>query len=120
MKRILEWCSSIVGPCQIVSGDPRPDARSSTYRLQAGHGHCYLKLHRDRSCWDQEVHGYEQWAPVFGPSAPPLLALHEEEPLALLIGELAGTVLENVRLPAEQERTAWRTAGVKYRFTYMR
>jgi aminoglycoside phosphotransferase (APT) family kinase protein len=37
--------------------------------------------------------------------------VREEEPLALLIGELAGPVLENVRLPAEQERAVWRTAG---------
>jgi Ser/Thr protein kinase RdoA (MazF antagonist) len=61
--------------------------------------------------WGREVHGYEQWAPAFGAFAPPLLAVHEEEPLALLIGELPGAVLENVQLPVEQEQEAWRTAG---------
>ena len=35
---LLEWCSSIVGPCAIDSGDRRPDARSSTLRLQAVSG----------------------------------------------------------------------------------
>jgi hypothetical protein len=108
---ILEWCSSIVGPCQIASGDQRPDARSSTTRLRTRSGLCYLKLHQDRACWEREVHGYERWAPAFGPFAPPLLGVHEEEPLALLLGELSGTVLENVKLPVEKERAAWRTAG---------
>jgi Ser/Thr protein kinase RdoA (MazF antagonist) len=61
--------------------------------------------------WEREVHGYEQWAPVFGPHAPPLLAVRDEPPLALLIGELEGEVLENVQLPVDQERAAWRTAG---------
>jgi Ser/Thr protein kinase RdoA (MazF antagonist) len=61
--------------------------------------------------WGREVHGYEQWAPVFGAFAPPLLAVHEEEPLALLIGELPGRILEDVQLPIEQERAAWHRAG---------
>jgi Ser/Thr protein kinase RdoA (MazF antagonist) len=108
---ILEWCSSLVGPCQIVSGDQRPDARSSTTRLRTRSGDCYLKLHQDRACWEREVHGYERWAPAFGAYAPPLLGVHEEEPLALLLGELPGTILETVQLPADRERAAWRTAG---------
>jgi Ser/Thr protein kinase RdoA (MazF antagonist) len=61
--------------------------------------------------WEREVHAYEQWALAFGAFAPPLLGVHEREPLALLIGELEGVVLENVQLPLDQEREAWRTAG---------
>ncbi len=80
-------------------------------RLRTGSGHCYLKIHRDRTCWEREVHGYERWAPAFGAFAPPLLAVHEEEPLALLLGELPGAILETLQLPANRERAAWRTAG---------
>ena len=57
------------------------------------------------------MHGYERWAPAFGAYAPPLLGVHEDEPLALLLGELPGAILETVQLPADRERAAWRTAG---------
>lgn len=108
---LLNWCTSILGPHQIVSSAQRPDARSATSRLRTRSGGCYLKVHRDRAMWAREVHAYEQWAPVFGPYAPSLLAVREEPPLALLIGELKGQILEQVQLPVEQERSAWRTAG---------
>jgi Ser/Thr protein kinase RdoA (MazF antagonist) len=112
MTDVLQgWCTTILGPHEILSGSQRPDARSGTSRLRTRAGHCYLKVHRDPAMWAHEVHAYERWAPIFGPHAPPLLAVREEPPLALLIGELQGQVLENVQLPVERERAAWRAAG---------
>jgi aminoglycoside phosphotransferase (APT) family kinase protein len=105
------WCLAVLGPFEALSGAQRPDDRSGTSRLRTRTGHCYLKVHHDRAMWEREVHAYERWAPVFGPHAPPLLGVREEPPLALLIGELEGQVLENVQLPVECERAAWRTAG---------
>lgn len=110
-RAILAWCSFVVGPCQVVSGSQRDDGRSSLSRLQTASGYTYLKVHQDRAMWEREVHGYERWAPAFGAFAPPLLAIHEDEPLALLIAELPGAILENVQLPVEQERAAWHRAG---------
>jgi aminoglycoside phosphotransferase (APT) family kinase protein len=111
MSHLLDWCATLLGPCQILSGSERPDARSGVSRLRTRAGHAYLKVHQDPEMWAREVHGYERWAPLFGPHAPPLLGVREEPPLALLIGELKGQVLEKVRLPAERERAAWRAAG---------
>ena len=111
MDRILEWCSSIVGPCEIVSGDRRFHRRTSVYRLRSPSGYCYLKVHRQRSSWEREAHGYEQWAPAFGVYAPRLLPLHEDEPLALLVGELPGEVMDDAHLPTNLEATAWHAAG---------
>ncbi len=48
---------------------------------------------------------------MFGNSAPRLLGVRENRPLALLIEELPGQVLEKLELPVEQERAAWRMAG---------
>jgi Ser/Thr protein kinase RdoA (MazF antagonist) len=112
MNRELQaWCLALLGPFEALSGVQRPDERSGTSRLRTRTGSCYLKVHHDRAMWAREVHAYERWAPVFGPHAPPLLAVREEPPHALLIGELEGEVLENVQLPVERERAAWRTAG---------
>jgi aminoglycoside phosphotransferase (APT) family kinase protein len=110
-ETLQDWCAAILGPYEIASGNQRPDARSGISRLRTRTGHCYLKVHRDREMWACEVHAYERWAPVFGPHAPPLFAVRDEPPLALLIGELEGQVLENVKLPIDRERAAWRTAG---------
>jgi Ser/Thr protein kinase RdoA (MazF antagonist) len=111
LSEILRWCSSILGPCEVVSGSQRDDARSLLSRLRTGAGYCYLKVHRDRAMWEREVYAYEQWATVFGACAPPLLGVHEGVPLALVIGELEGAVLQNVQLASEREREAWRAAG---------
>ena len=110
-KAVLDWCASVVGPCKVVSGDMRFHGRAMVWRLQATSGRYYAKIHHEKSSWETEVHGYEQWAPAFGSFVPQLLAVHEEEPLALLVSELPGEVMEKVKLPASKERMAWRDAG---------
>lgn len=111
LQTILEWCSSVVGPCEIASGDQRFHGRTMVWRLRTRSGCCYLKLHRQMSSWEREVHGYERWAPAFGAFAPRLLAVHEEEPLALLVSALPGKVMDDVQLSARQEESAWHAAG---------
>ncbi len=111
--KAMAWCASVLGPVEVVSDASREHAgqRAAAYRLRTSSGGCYLKTHRDRSHWENEVHAYEQWAPAFGNFAPQLLAVHAEEPLALLIGELPGTVLEDVQLSPLQAQSVWRAAG---------
>lgn len=109
--RVLAWASTMVGTYEIVSGAQRPDGRSSISRLRTSSGFCYLKVHEQRDTWAQELHGYERWADAFEGFAPSLLGVHEEAPLALIIGELPGAVLKDVDLPVEQERAVWRSAG---------
>jgi aminoglycoside phosphotransferase (APT) family kinase protein len=113
MQEILDWCASILGPFEVVSDDTRdhPGKRVAACRLRARSGDYYVKLHRDPVHWNYETHGYEQWAPAFGKFAPRLLAVREEAPLALLISELPGKILDEVKLTAAQERAVWQTAG---------
>jgi Ser/Thr protein kinase RdoA (MazF antagonist) len=85
--------------------------RAAAHRLRISSGDCYVKTHRDRSHWENEVHAYEQWAPAFGDFAPRLLAVRAEEPLALVISELPGNVLEEVQLTPSQVQAVWRSAG---------
>jgi Ser/Thr protein kinase RdoA (MazF antagonist) len=68
-------------------------------------------MHRDPEHWQNEVHAYERWAPAFGEHAPRLIAVREQEPLALLIRELPGELMEHAQLTIPQQRAAWRSAG---------
>jgi Ser/Thr protein kinase RdoA (MazF antagonist) len=113
LGKALAWCASILGPIEVVSDASREHAgrRASAHRLRTSSGGCYLKIHRDRSHWENEVHAYEQWAPAFGNFAPRLLAVHAEEPLALVIGEMPGNVLEDVQLTPTQAQAVWHAAG---------
>jgi len=111
LNLILEWCSSIIGPCEIKTKDRSLHQRSSVLRLQAKDKSFYLKLHKDPFYWAAEIHAYEQWVAAFGSLAPRLVALHEQEPLAVLITELPGRKMMGVQLTPHQERVAWHSAG---------
>jgi aminoglycoside phosphotransferase len=114
MDLALDWCASALGPVSMMSDHSKAHGghESSTRRLRAPSGFCYLKVHQSRFSWHNEVHAYERWACAFGDFAPRLLAVRDEEPLALVVSELPGQVLENTQLPAVQERAVWRAAGV--------
>lgn len=113
MDEALDWCTSELGPVEVLSDSSKLHGghESSTCRLSSRQGHCYLKIHQSLSHWHTEVHAYEHWAPAFGDRAPRLLAVHAEAPPALVISELPGQILEDLRLPASQERAIWRAAG---------
>ena len=110
---ILRWCTLVLGPCEFVSDPSRehPGLRASIYRLRTPAGNCCVKLHRDPMHWESEVHAYEHWAPAFGAFAPRLLAVRAEEPLALIISELPGEVLEDAQVSPSAETEIWRSAG---------
>jgi aminoglycoside phosphotransferase len=112
-NQLFSWLTSHLGPVELVFDQSRPHAgeRASTHRLCTDSGYCYLKIYPQRADWETEVHAYEHWAPVFGESAPRLLAVRDKAPLALVISELEGRALEGMHLPANVEREVWRQAG---------
>ncbi len=113
LTEVIQWCASILGPVEILTDESQQHAgqRASTYRLRTPMGACFLKFHRDPDHWENEVHAYEHWAPVFGSFAPRLLAAREIPPLAIVITEQPGTSLLRARLPAVRAREVWRSAG---------
>jgi 8-oxo-dGTP diphosphatase len=112
-EQAFDWCAAVLGPCHPASDHTRehPGQRSSVTRLRTLAGCCYLKMHRDPAHWQNEVHAYERWAPAFGVHAPRLMAVRDAEPLALIISELPGTMMEEIALQPDQARAAWRDAG---------
>ena len=112
-EELLEWCAEALGAIQVVADSSRehPGQRSAAHRLSYGAGFCYVKTHRDPLHWHNEVHGYEQWAAAFGEFAPRLLAVRDKEPLALIVSELPGRILDDLRLSPAQEQALWQRAG---------
>ncbi len=110
---LLAWCARVLGPVEVLSDQSRehPGDRTGAHRLRTDAGLCYLKTHNDPAHWHNEVHGYRAWASAFGQSAPRLLAVRDEAPLALVVTALPGQILDELELPAAQERAVWRQAG---------
>ncbi len=113
MDEALEWCSSLLGPVEMMSDHSKTHGghESSTCRLSTPIGYCFLKVHQSLSHWHNEVHGYEQWAGAFGDYAPRLLAVRDKAPLALVISELPGQIVEHTLLSRAQEQAVWQAAG---------
>ena len=110
---VLEWARREIDGAERVSDHSRTHGghESSTRRIKTSECYAYLKTHSSRSHWEAEVHGYEQWAHVFGENAPRLLAVKSSEPYALIITELRGSILEDMELEPDRERSVWRAAG---------
>lgn len=111
-ERILEWCRREVGPFVIEHDGSSSHRRSAVIRLRATLGlRYYAKIQHHKAFWHQEVHAYRNWAAVFGPHAPTLLAVHETEPLAILTTALAGRSIDQQLLSMAQEIKVWEDAG---------
>ncbi len=113
MDEARAWCATILGPVEALANTSKTHGghKSSTCRLRTPAGFCYLKVHQTLSHWQNEVHAYERWAGAFGRHAPRLLAVRDTAPLAIIVSELPGRVMEDEPLPYDQERAAWWTAG---------
>ena len=61
LNNILAWCTSVLGKCEVVTTDLRFHGRTTVFRLRtSASSHCYVKMHRQRSTWETEVHAYER------------------------------------------------------------
>ncbi len=108
---LLAWAASVVGGCEVVSGDARFHGRTTVSKLRTTSGAAYLKIHSDRATWEPEVHGYEQWSSAFGRRTPKLLGVYDADPFAILTSDLGGKNLEDAALPDSQQPAVWRDAG---------
>lgn len=112
-QKALDWCAAVLGPITVMSDHSKVHGghASSTCRLRTSAGFCYLKVHQSQSHWNNEVCAYERWADAFGGLAPRLLAARDQAPLALVVGEVPGQIVENGQFSVSQERAIWRMAG---------
>ena len=121
LNTVFRWCGEVLdsiassgsGQVEILADHSKEHGghESSTFRIRTSEHYAYVKVHESAEHWHNEVHGYEQWARAFGKHAPQLLAVRDEAPLALVVSELPGLILENQQLIRTKEQTVWRAAG---------
>jgi hypothetical protein len=113
LDKALAWCTSLLGPVEVMSEHSKVHGghESSTHLIHSRLGFCYLKLHHSQDLWNREVYAYEHWASAFGKYASRLYAVHDQEPLSLLINELPGRIVEGLPLSPSQGKAVWRAAG---------
>jgi aminoglycoside phosphotransferase len=117
LEKAMVWCASIFGPFEGLSDHSKLHGghASSTVRMHTGAGWSYLKVHHTRAHWEREVHAYEHWARAFGDFTPRLLAVCDQDPLALVISELPGKIVEDTALSPAQSQAVWQSAGAALR-----
>lgn len=113
LDSLLTWLTSVLGPIEVLADSSKAhgDHASSTLRIHTRLGVCYLKAHQSAAHWHNEVHAYEEWAHAFGDLTPQLVAVRDTPPLALVINELPGHILERTWLDFSNEQGVWRAAG---------
>jgi hypothetical protein len=107
----LEWIESVIGECQIGTGDIRFHQRAIVAKVTSLEGVFYFKAHRSKELWNQEVFGYEQWAPLFGKRSPQLIAVREELPYSFLVRDISGLPAERASLSKQVELNLWSSTG---------
>lgn len=105
--------TTVTDSYKVIAEHSRPDSlRNSVWELEAPDGTRWFakqnagpKLHR------REVDAYHQWATVLGPDRAPTLVASDPGTRTVLVTAVPGQSLDQLRLPAEQEREAYRQAG---------
>lgn len=113
VSEALSWARSVLGQVECISDSSKEhgDRQSGALRIRNHDRPLILKIHADQFFWRNEVHAYERWTAALGPLAPTLVAVRDVYPFALIMTELPGRPLEDVRLPPREEENVWREAG---------
>lgn len=106
--------STVTDTYTVTAEHPRRDSlRSSVWEIEGPDGTRWFakqnagpKLHR------REVDSYLHWTTALRPDRAPKLVASNAETRTVLVSAVPGQSLDKLRLPAEQEREAYRQAGL--------
>ncbi|MCX4666473.1 aminoglycoside phosphotransferase family protein [Streptomyces sp. NBC_01381] len=97
----------------VITEHSRPsDMRPSVWEVQGADGHrWFVKQHVGPKLHRREVDAYEKWTATLGAGRAPSLAAADSTERTIVVTGVPGVSLDTLRLPAEQEREAYRQAG---------
>lgn len=98
----------------VIAEHFRPDGlRASVWEIEGPDGsRWFAKQHAGPKLHRREVEAYQRWVGVLGPDRAPALIASDAEARTLLVTAVPGGSLDRLRLPTEQEREAYRQAGL--------
>lgn len=105
--------STVTDTHEVIAEHPRSDSlRTSVWELEAPDGtRWYAKQNAGPKLHRREVDAYTKWTAALGPDRTPTLVASDAETRTVLVTAVPGHSLDKLRLPAEQEREAYRQAG---------
>ncbi|MBZ9641407.1 phosphotransferase enzyme family protein [Streptomyces sp. PSKA30] len=98
----------------VVAEHGRPDdMRPSVWEIEGLNGkRWFAKQHVGPRLHQREVDAYQQWTKALGSDRAPFLAAADSKERTVVVTAVPGSSLDKLRLPAEQEREAYRQAGL--------
>lgn len=110
-RRLL---ASVTDMYTVLAEHPRADSlRVSVWEIEGRDGsRWFAKQHAGPKLHRREVDAYRKWTGALGPDRAPSLVASDSEALTVLVTAVPGRSLDRLRLPAEQEREAYRQAGL--------
>lgn len=110
--RVAAWLRDRLGPFEVMPWSPSGRRRHGVFRIAAGGGAYYLKLHVDARSWQTEVFAYRHWCPAAWDCFPQLVGVLEANVgPGILTRALRGQPLEGRDLPEPAACEVWRAAG---------
>ncbi|MGW5789145.1 aminoglycoside phosphotransferase family protein [Saccharopolyspora sp. NPDC003752] len=93
-----------------ITSPPQTHATGTVVRIRSTETSLIGKIHRSRTLHQREVSAYREWTPHLADAAPRLLAVDPDLP-GIVITAVPGRPLDELDLPQEAERAAFRQAG---------
>lgn len=107
---LLEFATSYLGAIDKASFKGWDHAESQVWKIETQKANYYLKTHKQKSKFKQEVNAYENWAKQI-PDQCPQFITKEESLNAILLSSLEAEPLEQQNLSAKQEQVVYEQAG---------
>jgi aminoglycoside phosphotransferase (APT) family kinase protein len=111
---LRDLLATVTGTYTVVAEHARPDdMRPSVWEIEGPGGkRWFAKQHAGPRLHQREVDAYQQWTRALGADRAPFLAAANSKERTVVVTAVPGSSLDKLRLPAEQEREAYRQAGL--------
>ncbi|MFI2369948.1 phosphotransferase [Streptomyces sp. NPDC018833] len=111
---LRDLLATVTDAYTVVAVHSRPDdLRPPVWEIEGPDSkRWFAKQHVGDRLHQREVNAYQQWTRALGTDRAPFLAASNSKGRVVVVTAIPGSSLDKLRLPAEQEREAYRQAGL--------